>query len=75
MKVNTTTFYKRLAGAVLLQAVKDWKNEEHKQEVAEFLSSTWGMTITSMVNLSPERINKKLFSGEYASVPIRAGYR
>lgn len=67
--------YKRIAGAVLLQAVKDWQLDDYRQEVATFLSSNWGKTVAGLLDLNSQSLNEKLLLGNFSSISTRAPYR
>lgn len=47
--------YENLANAIILQAIKDYKEDYHRDEVEMFIWSDWFKTLT---NVPPERIMK-----------------
>lgn len=49
-----------LVSAILLQAVTDYKNEQYKEEVTEFLQSNYGKTLCDTVDLNPDWVLKQL---------------
>ena len=47
--------YENLANAIILQAIKDYKENYHRDGVERFIWSDWFRTLT---NVPPERIMK-----------------
>ena len=47
--------YEDLGNAIILQAVKDWKNGYRREEVERFFYSQWFKTLT---NIDPDYIMK-----------------
>lgn len=47
--------YENLANAIILQAIKDYKENYHRDEVERFIWSDWFKTLT---NVPPESIMK-----------------
>lgn len=57
--------YENLANAIILQAVKDYKNGYRRQEVENFIYSDWFKTLT---NVHPDYI-MKLCRDDTVSIP------
>jgi hypothetical protein len=65
----------RLASAILIQAIKDWEDEDRHPEIWAFLGSTWFENLAEMAGITPEVVRTKLVAGTYARVNLRAAYR
>ncbi len=68
----------RLAGAVLLKAVKDLDNEKSQSEVFPFVESEWFSELAQIAGFSgneADRIQEKIPVGRYERCDIRAAYR
>ena len=67
--------YIRLIGAVLIQAVKDWKNEKNRPDILDFLKSDKGETWAQALGFDPSDIREQLETDAFQRVNIRAAYR
>ena len=67
----------RLAGAVLLQAIKDWESQKYQSDICEFLTSDWFSILVEAAGLEmePAAIKSQIESGSYQQVSMRAAYR
>jgi hypothetical protein len=66
----------RLAAAILIRTIEDWKNPANHQEIEMFLKSEWFSELTEIVQLDPNTIREKLLKGTYqGDFNSRAAYR
>lgn len=66
----------RLAAAILIKTIEDWKNPENHKEIEIFLKSEWFNELTEIVQLDPNTIREKLLKGTYQiNFNSRAAYR
>ena len=65
----------RLAGAILIQMLKDWERGKDRDEIREFLSSAWFQQLADAVGMDPKDICSCMVSGSYNSAKLRAAYR
>ncbi|NJC95869.1 MAG: hypothetical protein FIB03_05950 [Anaerolineae bacterium] len=66
----------RLAAAILIKAIEDWKKPENHKEIEIFLKSEWFSELTEIVQLDPNTIRQKLLEGTYqVDFNTRAAYR
>ena len=64
----------QLICAILLQALKDSKEEEFRKDVEDFLNSEWFVTLTEEIEINPVTIREKIDSGALQNVDIRSAY-
>ena len=68
----------RLAGAIIIQAAKDWGDETKQPEIQEFLASPWFNDLVELAGFEAKQaaaLRSKLITGNYTKVEIRATYR
>jgi hypothetical protein len=65
----------RLIAAILIQAVKDWRQPQYRREVEKFVESTWFDLLAEALELDQNGFRRKLLGGKVAEHAMRAAYR
>ncbi len=66
----------RLAGAVLLKAVEDWKKGRDKKGIDYFMNTSWFNILVNAVNMDAANVRKSLLSDSYnKQISTRSNYR
>jgi len=68
--------YRRIASAVLIQAVKDLRNSEERNSSLEFFNSQWFTALAEIAEFDGKAISRQVNNGSYnKNVSLRAAYR
>jgi predicted ATP-dependent Lon-type protease len=72
--MNDTTM-KRLAGAILIQTLKDHKSDKYKEDIIVFIRNDWFEVLANTVGMDPNSIRNQIETSSYQKVSLRAAYR
>jgi hypothetical protein len=65
----------RLAGAILIQAIKDLKKGELQEDVLDFVNSEWFEDLASVVNMNAHLMRSQIKDNSFNDISLRAAYR
>lgn len=77
-QIGSIEGYQRLAGAVVLNAVKDFKDRKYQEEVVRFIASQWFGDLAAIAGFSDqevESLRQKIFNEDYEDRKFFAPYR
>ncbi len=65
---------RNLASAIVLQAIKDLREERFRSDAREFFNSSWFITIAEILDLDPKIVRNKVEAGTDLQMKIRSAY-
>ena len=65
---------RNLICAIVLQAVKDMKEDKFRSDAREFFHSTWFVNIAEMLDLDPVSLQEKIENGTDLRIDFRSAY-